>query len=381
MPSSKHEPVYILDAMRTPVVPRNGAFKQLGVEQLAVPVIQTLLRRHGLSAGQIQQVVMGNALYGGGNPARLIALAAGVPETVPAVTIDTQCCSGMDAIALAAEKIQLGKADIVLAGGVESFSRSAIRLHRPVDGGEAVEYARPPFTPWSDRDPDMTFSAAQVAQDFKIDRQQQHEWVINSHKKALGAKPALSEECVEIAGVTVDAATRVMSEKLCQRSPIIAGEGDMAIDVASTALEADAAAWLILVSERWARQHHKTVDVVWQDCLSVGTWADKPPLAAAVACEQLLHSHKLDVNNLAVIELMEAFAVQSVVNAQALDLPLERINLSGGALARGHPIGASGAILLVRLWHELLRQPPESIGLAGIAAAGGLGSATLLRRE
>ncbi|MEX2320930.1 MAG: beta-ketoacyl synthase N-terminal-like domain-containing protein, partial [Saccharospirillum sp.] len=119
--------VYLVAARRTPVAPVKGAFKALSVSDLAVPVIQAVLSDVGFNPADIDQVMLGNALYGGGNPARLIALAAGLHESVPALTLDTQCCSGLDALRLGAQAIASGQADAVLAGGVESTSRRAIR--------------------------------------------------------------------------------------------------------------------------------------------------------------------------------------------------------------------------------------------------------------
>lgn len=377
--------VYIIDGLRTAVVPRHGAFKHLSVQDLAAPVIRQILDRTQVATDAVDAVYVGNALYGGGNPARVLALAAGLPESMPAFSIDTQCCSGMDAATLAARQIQAGAADVVLAGGVESYSRSAIRQHRPLKPSDQPEvYERPPFTPWPERDPEMVVAAARVAVEQNISRQQQHEWVMQSHAKALSAKQQLVTECAPLSAIDFDPAGRSITAKLCQRSALLAGEGEFAVDVASTALQADAAAFVLLVSERWLAKHGDSFStaikpVCWLGAATVGGAADQPPLALPAACRAVLNVNQQAISDITVAEIMEAFAVQAISNTQELGLSDHLVNRSGGALARGHPIGASGAVLLVRLLHEMQQQSSGDLGLAAIAAAGGIASATLLQ--
>ncbi|WP_394170014.1 thiolase family protein [Saccharospirillum alexandrii] len=373
-------PVYLVAARRTPVAPVNGAFKTLGVSDLAVPVIQALLAQTGLSPQQVDQVMLGNALYGGGNPARLIALAAGLPESVPALTIDTQCCSGLDSLRLGAQAIARGQADVVLAGGVESTSRRAMRAHRPLNKDDSPDfYERPAFTPWSDRDPDMADSAARLAHEQGISLDQQNAWAIDSHTKALAAQDRLTNECIPLAGLNVDAATRPLSERLANRTPKVAQWQTCSVNVAGTALQADAAALCLLVSERMlAKLPAGTRAMRWVTDISGGGPADSPPWAIVPVVQRLFERNGLSADQFHCIELMEAYAVQALVNAHQLGLPLDKLNQGGGALARGHPIGASGAILAVRAYHEMMQAPKGSLALAAIAAAGGLASAVVL---
>jgi acetyl-CoA C-acetyltransferase len=165
----------------------------------------------------------GNALYGGGNPARLVALAAGLPEAVPALTLDTQCCSGLDAILLAASRVAAGEADIIFAGGVESYSRSPVRARRPVrEGDEVIAYERPPFSPWPDRDPDLIEAAATLARERGLTRTSQEAFAIQSHSDGRG--DSRSQEIVVTAGLSTDAFSRTLTPELCARLPIIAGD-------------------------------------------------------------------------------------------------------------------------------------------------------------
>ncbi|MEX0623427.1 MAG: thiolase family protein [Saccharospirillum sp.] len=372
--------VYLVAARRTPVAPVKGAFKALSVSDLAVPVIQAVLSDVGFNPADIDQVMLGNALYGGGNPARLIALAAGLPEFVPALTLDTQCCSGLDALRLGAQAIASGQADVVLAGGVESTSRRAIRHHRPLSpDSEPLGYERPAFTPWPDRDPDMADSAARLAHEQGITLLQQNAWAMDSHAKALAAQSRLAGECVELAGLAVDAATRPLTQRLASRTPKIAHWQSGEINVAGTALQADAAAVCLLVSQSMlTRLPAGTRAMRWVADISGGGPADSPPWAIVPVVQRLFERNGLSADHFHRIELMEAYAVQAIVNAHQLGLPLNKVNQGGGALARGHPIGASGAILAVRAYHEMALAPKGSLALAAIAAAGGLASSVVL---
>ena len=365
---------FISSARRTAVAPRRGAFNAVEAHDLAAPVLRACLDDAGITPDAADHVILGNALSGGGNVARLTALAAGLPDGVPALTIDTQCCSGLDAIILATRLVEAGAADVVLAGGVESWSRAPLRARRPKAADEAPAfYERPAFAPFPERDPDMIEAVAELARQRGISRETQNGFAIDSHEKALAARARLAAEIVPVAGLDHDAFTRTLSPKLCARAPVLAGDGETAIDATGVAVEADAAAVVLVVSERRAAGG----GIAILDGLSIGGAPEQPAMALVPAVERLLARHQ---GTPAVIELMEAFAAQALANIDALDLDPTHINLGGGALARGHPIGASGAILAVRLFHELKARPEGTRGLAAIAAAGGLGSALLLQR-
>lgn len=375
----------VIAGKRSAVAPRGGAFADLDVQDIAVPVVHALLRAVDLDPSHIDEIILGNALYGGGNPARLIALAAGVPDHVPALTIDRQCCSGLDAILLAARLIEAGAAHCVLAGGVESYSRSAIRMHRPRGKDEdPVAYDRPPFAPWPERDPDMIAAAATLAEMQRISRGRQSEWAVDSHANATSAtrQGLHAAELVGIdrAPLSSDAFARTLTVPVAMRAPLLAGSPEYGVSSATTAVEADAAAMVLVVSPDMARRLGIGDGVRILDGATIGGAPELPGLAPIEACRLLLHRLSLEPLDFAAIELMEAFAAQAIACADALALPADRLNRGGGALARGHPIGASGVILMVRLFHELMRQPAQSKGLATIASAGGLASALAVAR-
>ncbi len=372
-------PVVIAGATRTAVAPRNGAFKTIEPTELAAAAIGGLLADTGCDPAWVASIRLGNALYGGGNPARVAALAAGLPAASAALTIDSQCCSGLDAIMLAAAEVATGDADAVIAGGLESFSRAPIRQTRPRRPDEAPRaYRRPPFTPWPDRDPDMIVAAATVARERAITRDRQAAFACLSHATALATGPA-DAEIVPVAGLARDAFARRLKPALCGRLPTLAGDHAFGPTAATVAVEADAAAVVLLVAAP-LRDRLRPVrqPVRYLAGRRGGGDPERPAVAPIAVAAELLRTCGIAPDDLALAEIMEAFAAQAIAMIDALGLPPDRVNRGGGALARGHPIGASGAILAVRLWHELQREPPGARGLAAIAAAGGLGSALVL---
>ncbi|CEJ13782.1 putative acetyl-CoA acyltransferase [bacterium YEK0313] len=335
--------VFIVAGRRTAVAPRGGAFGAIEAHALAAAPIGALLTAAGAAPDAIDGVILGNALYGGGNPARVAALAAGLAEAMPAVTVDTQCCAGLDAILAATAEIRAGEAHLVVAGGVESFSRSPLRFRRPRTADESPQgYERPPFTPWADRDPDMIPAAARLAAELEIGRGEQEAYAVESHRKALGAA-AIGAEIAPLAGLARDSFTRRLEPRLCARLP--------ALSVAAA------------------------------HAVTAATDPERPGLAPIAAGRRVLERSARPAAAIVSAEIMEAFAVQAIACLRGLALDPAIVNRNGGALARGHPIGASGAILAVRLWHDLQDAPAGALGLAAIAAAGGLGTALLVERS
>lgn len=367
---------FIIAARRTAVASRDGGFRAVEVHDLAAPVIRAALDDAGIAPNEVDDVILGNALYGGGNPARMAALAAGLPDGVPAMTVDTQCCAGLDAILLAAARVANGEADVVIAGGVESFSRSPLRFLRPGGPDQApLEYQRPPFAPFAERDPDMIEAAAALAVELGISRTAQGAFAVESHRKAL-AGPA-SDEIVPIENIARDAFTRPLSAGVCARLPVLAGDAAHGVTAATVAVEADAAAVVVVVSERIAQRSGTALRIMGG--ARRGGEPERPGLAPIAAADAVLRKHAIASANLTAAEVMEAFAVQAMACADGIGLDPAIVNRGGGALARGHPIGASGAILCVRLFQEAKAAKGGGfLGLAAIAAAGGLGSALLL---
>ncbi|MEO8243141.1 MAG: thiolase family protein, partial [bacterium] len=336
---------YILAARRTAVVPRGGAFRHLSLQALAAPVIGACLEDAGIAAEEVDEVIVSNALGAGGNPARLVALAAGLPERVAGLSIDRQCAGGLDAVLLARAMVASGMADVVVAGGVESYSRRPLRLATDPDGGAALEYDRPAFSPWPERDPEMHVAAAALAERLGILRDAQDAWTIESHRKGL-AKQGIAGEIVALDGQDLDPYTRVLRPEIMRRAKGLAGT----VTMANAAVAADAAAFVVVVSERRARG---TRALRINEGLTLGGRPEEPGLAPVAAISQVLDRAGIAPGDLQVAEIMEAYAVQAMACVQGAGIDPHVVNPGGGALARGHPIGASGAILAVRLFHQL----------------------------
>lgn len=368
--------IVILAARRTAVVPRGGAFKTLDAATLAAAVIHAVLKDAGVAPEEVDDVILGNALSAGGNVARVAALAAGLPGRVPAATLDTQCCAGLDAIRLGAARILAGEARFVIAGGAESFSRAPLRAHRPTDPSAAPQfYSRPAFTPWPERDPDLTQAAGDLAHRLGLSRTAQEAFARDSHAKALAAPPPACE-IVPLAGIDHDPFARMLSPAACARLPALAGEAGFAITAATAAVEADAAAVLLLAAEDAAPAGVPLIR--YGGGRAIGGDPAEPAMVPVDAVRQLLAATGTALTDIGHVELMEAYAVQAMATIDALGLNPARVNAHGGALARGHPIGASGAILAVRAVHAL-RAAGRGRALCAIAGAGGLASAVLFQ--
>lgn len=357
---------FIIGAKRSAVVPRGGAFARFEIEDLGAPVLRAVLAAAGVDPGEVDEVILANALGAGGNPARRVALAAGLPDRVAGLTIDRQCAGGLDAVLLARALVVSGAAEVVVAGGVESHSRRPLRLRTDPDGGPAVAYDQARFTPWADRDPDMAAAAAALADRLGMSRSAQEDWAVASHAKALRADHGA--EIVVLAGQGRDAFTRPLTAAVAARAKALAGT----VTAATTAVAADGAAFVVVVSARRASGAARALRIAGGATL--GADPVQPGLSPLPAIAAALREAGVSAGELALSEVMEAYAVQAIACVQGAALDPARVNLGGGALARGHPIGASGAVLAVRLFHQW----GHGFGLATIAAAGGVGCALVV---
>ncbi|MDO9277722.1 MAG: thiolase family protein [Polaromonas sp.] len=393
MPTPTALPVALIAGWaRSAVAPHGGAFGALQAHDIAAPVIQALLMRAGIAPEKVDAVVVGNALAAGGNPARLVALAAGLPDACAAFSIDTQCCSGLDAVSMAVGLIASGQASVVIAGGVEAWSRSPIRQHRPLRDGDApVAYERPAFAPEPARDPDMLASAARYAATHGWTRATQDAYAVQSHERALAHQAVLADEIVSINDLAHDPYPRRINAALAARMPAAAKyeetkcDGadhlDCSLSALSISAKADGAAFVLLASPEACQALGLKPQAAWVASVSVGCPPETPLLAAEVAARTVLSKAVLaSADALAVIELHDAFAVQGLSFCQALHIDPLQVNRGGGGLARGHPIGASAAVALVRVLAELSHEKPLAFGLTAVAGAGGLGAAAIFQR-
>jgi acetyl-CoA C-acetyltransferase len=368
-----NKPVYIVAATRTSVAPVAGALRDFDYDALAVPPITHCLETAGIAPGDVDELVLSNALGAGGNPARVAVLAAGLPERIAGLSIDRQCVGGLDAVLMAQALINSGQAEIVLAGGSESYSLRPARQFKDSWEAAPIERNQARFTPWPDKDPDMAAAADELARRLRISFERQNEWAIGSHESARAARNRMADEIANPAGVDIahDPFARVLNARLCDRAPRLSGT----VSAANTSVAADGAAMLLVVSEGVFSTLKPSFGLRLCDGATLGGDPALPGIAPVDAIRKILDRQEIRIADVGIVELMEAYAVQAIACADGAGLDQSKINLGGGSLARGHPIGASGAVLAVRLFHELKKS--GGLGLAAIAAAGGLGTAAL----
>jgi acetyl-CoA C-acetyltransferase len=380
----------IIAARRTALGKLGGLHARRRIEALAAPVIRALLADARLGADLVDEVIIGNAIGGGGNPARLIALAAGLPESVPAITLDRQCASGLDAIVAGARMIETGAASAVIAGGAESASTAPWRVAKPANlySEPPHFFSQPAFAPAEHGDPGMIEAAETVAREQRIGRERQDRFALESHRRAIEAADGgiFAGEIVPLGASAAEAADeaprRALSPALLARMPPLVAAGDT-VTAGNSCRINDGAAAVLIVSDALHRRLGAPPGLAFAGAASAGIEPWRLGLAAVAAAARLRERTGAIPREIDAIELNEAFAAQVLATADQLDLDSARLNAHGGALAYGHPYGASGALLVVRLFTRLIRAPRQgnaaTSGLALIAAAGGVGTAALFR--
>lgn len=376
----------IVAARRTPIGRVRGALRRLRVEELAAPLIQAVMRDASLQPDMIDDVILGNAAGPGGNVARVSALQAGLPVSIPGVTVDRQCGSGLEAINLAARLIEAGAGDVYLAGGVESTSTAPLRY----DIGDGVEppmpFTRARFAPEFIGDPEMGEAAENVARQNKISRSRQDAFALRSHQKATSSQRAqrFKHEIVVLQGVdglvSIDECPRADTtlEKLTALTPVFAADGT--VTAGNACPINDGAAVVAVMSQERAKILGLTEGLVVIDSTVAGVDPKFLGLGPVPAVRKLMKRRSLEMSDIDLIEFNEAFAAQVIACCDQLEVMEAQLNVGGGALALGHPYGASGAILMVRLFTELVRSDGGMTGLATLGIGGGMGLATLVER-
>ncbi|MFD5277734.1 thiolase family protein [Pseudarthrobacter sp. NPDC058362] len=375
----------IVAARRTPVCRTNGALRGLRAHDLLAPVLSRLVSDSGVGPSSVTDVVIGNAVGGGGNVARFALLEAGLPVEVPGLTVDRQCGSGLDAIVLAGGLVAAGGNPLYLAGGVESTSTAPLRAY-PDDDGVPEFFARARFVPARYGDPDMGVAAENVAREFGVGRERQDAFALRSHRRALAAAAAgrFAAETVPLAGLsgTVsadDGPRRGLSPAVMARFPAAFVEGGT-VTAGNSCFDADAASAVVITSVQRARELGAADGLL---VLGTDTSGVEPQLlgvGAATAARKVLAAAGVTASQLDLVEFNEAFAAQTLASLDLLGIDPEAANLDGGALALGHAYGASGAVLVTRLLAQARAvDRPGLLGLAMISIAGGMGTAALLQ--
>jgi len=365
---------YLISAVRTPVTPIGGEQKNIAVHKMAAALLNETLGRVNIPKSAVDAVLISNAMGGGGNSARLCVLEASFSNKLLGTSIDRQCVGGLDAIIQAVKQIQYGEANIVLAGGVESFSLRPERHFPTKWNTKAIPLERPPFFPTDDPTLPLGDFMSPLKKEYAISTRDEFEWVKNSHQKALAHKALLDEEVFHVANTkAIDPFAREITWEMFQKSAAKFGDPHPC----NTAPKADGAAFVAVVSEEIVKAYDLQEYVEILDGFTIGGAPENFPILPATAMKQILEKNTLNWNNISQLELMEAYAVQAILCASLSGAPHNIINPHGGAISRGHPIGASGAVLAVHLFHSL--KNTNKIGIASIAGAGGLASTLLLK--
>jgi acetyl-CoA C-acetyltransferase len=372
----------IIAARRTPIGTAGHALRQMPVEDLAAPVLRSLAGELGESAARIEQVVLGNCMGPGGNTARVAALAAGLPVTTPGLTVDLQCGSGLAAITTACSLIRTGCRGPILAGGAESASTAPWRLWPPRSGDEEPRrYTRAPFAPPEVGDPDMGVAADALARAAGIGRERQDRYAVRSHERAALAQERgrFAAELVPLLGLNRDERVRtgISAAKLARLRPAFTEGGT--VTAGNSCGVNDGAAAVALIDEQ-ARARAGLPGLACADWAICGVDPNLPGRGPVPAIRALLERNSLNLDDIGAIEINEAFAGQVLACCDELGLDEHRVCPDGGALALGHPWGASGAVLAVRLFSQMVREDGPDRGLAAIAVGGGLGVALLVER-
>jgi acetyl-CoA C-acetyltransferase len=390
----KVQAVYILSAVRTPIGKFGGAMASCTAADMGVVAASTAMDRAGVRPEQIEETIFGNARQAGGgpNPARQISARSGVPQEVPAFTVNKACASGMKSIALAYQAITLGDSSCILAGGTESMSRlpyylDGARWGYRLGNQELVDgmYRDGFFCPLAQMV--MGETAEVLAGQYKISRDEQDEFALTSQARAARAIAAGRLDA-EIAPVTIQGrkGTTIFSrdehpfpdasmEKLAKLPPIFSATGT--ITAGNSSGITDGAAAMVVASEHFVKQNNLKPLARITAVSSAGVDPRTMGIGPVPALQKLADKHNLRVQDFGLIELNEAFAAQVLACDRVLNFNRDRLNVNGGAIALGHPIGCTGTRITVTLLHEMLKRNTKR-GVATLCVSGGMGMALAL---
>ncbi|PRX41318.1 acetyl-CoA C-acetyltransferase [Planifilum fimeticola] len=382
----------IVSAVRTAIARRGGALKDWEPHIYGAEVVKEAIRRARVDPEEIDDVIFGNALAGGGNVARLTALQAGLSLEVPGVTIDRQCGSGMNAVALAALAVQGGAGEIFVAGGTESMTRAPYLLEppsKPFDRNPP-RFVRRLLSPEHIGNPPMGITAENLAEKYRITREEQDRYALVSQRRMARAmeKGLFREQIVpltipgkqgELLLFDTDEHPRPeTSLEVLSRLPPAFKEGGTVTAGNSSGVN-DGAAALVVMSRRMAESRGLTPLATVRGFAVAGVDPNLMGIGPVPATKKLLKREGLALEDIDLIELNEAFAAQVLACARELPLDMEKVNVNGGAIAHGHPIAATGAILVTKLVYEMNRRNARR-GLVTACIGGGQGIAVLLER-
>jgi acetyl-CoA C-acetyltransferase len=385
----------ILSAARTPIGSFNGALASVPAPKLGAAAIAGALERAGVAADQVDEVVMGCVVTAGVGqaPARQAAIHAGLPDSTPCVTVNKVCGSGMKAVLLADQMIRAGDANVVVAGGMENMSAAPFMLPKARTGygygnGELVDALFHDGLRDAYEAGAMGVFADACASDCNVPREAQDEYAVESYKRAQSAieDGRFDAEVVKVVVPGKKGDTEVVRDeepfrtdfaKIPTLRPAFTKEGT--VTAANASKINDGAAALVVASEEWAAENGRRP---LARIVATAQHSQKPAefsTAPIDAMRKVLDKAGLTVNDIDLFEVNEAFAVVALAAKDALGIPLEKLNVNGGAVALGHPIGASGARILTTLVHAMQARGAKR-GMAGICIGGGEATAVVVEQ-
>ncbi|MGC2057752.1 MAG: acetyl-CoA C-acetyltransferase [Candidatus Sulfotelmatobacter sp.] len=385
--------VYILSAVRTPIGKFGGSLASLTSVDIGAVAAKAAIERAGIQPEQVEETIFGSARQAGAgpNPARQISIRSGVPQEVPAFTVNKACASGLKSIALAYQAILLGDSSCILAGGTESMSRVPYYLEARwgyrLGNQDLVDgmYRDGFFCPMAKMV--MGETAELLAEHYKISREEQDEFALQSQARAARAITAgrFDDELVPVIIETKKGTTTFSSdehpftdatmEKLGKLAPVFSKTGT--VTAGNSSGITDGAAAVVLANEHFVKTNNLKPLARISAVSSAGVDPRNMGIGPVPALRKLEDKHNLRLNEFGLIELNEAFAAQVIACDRELNFNRDRLNVNGGAIALGHPIGCTGTRITVTLLHEMLKRNTRR-GVATLCISGGMGMALAL---
>ncbi len=382
----------IVAAVRTAIADAyKGALASTSIYQIGTASIVEAIRRSGVPAEEIDDLVLGECLQGGGDIARYLANEIGLPPDTPGLAVNRQCATGMAALSIAAATIRAGMDRVVVAGGVESMTQAPITYRKsPVPYGIPEQWLSPSH-PDSAEAPNMNMMVTvgeNTARSVGISREEMDEWALGSHQKAVAAIDGgrFAAEIVPMEVRSWSGTTMFDTDEHPRRDStleklgslrVLSGVPDGTITAGNSSPLNDGSAALVVADGDYADAHDLPVLGVVRSWCSVGVPPADTGLAPTLAIPRAVQRAGLTMDDISLIEINEAFASMTVGTIKVLDLDPSIVNVNGGAVALGHPVGCSGARIVVTLLHELARRG-GGFGVASLCAGGGMGAAMVV---
>ncbi|MBI3609089.1 MAG: thiolase family protein [Nitrospirae bacterium] len=393
--------VVIVDGVRTPIGSFGGAIKEATGHQLGQQVVQGILKRTRLDPDLIEEVIFGCVIQSSDatNLARVVSLMAGLPIRIPAYTVQRNCSSGLQSIVNAYQNIQCGDADVQIAGGIEAMSRSPY-ISRDMRWGKRLRHAEFIDTLWEGLTDAfcgqiMGVTAENLAEEFKITREEQDAFALESHRRAVQAvkENRFRDEILPVTLPKTGSRNRVPQPPFAQdeapnpdldqtqlaQYPPIFKEGGTVTAGNSCPLNDGAAAVLVMSAEHARELNYEPLGYV-RSYAFIGVEPQRMGIGPALAIPKALEKANLRLQDIRLFEINEAFAAQYLAVERMLKLDREIVNVNGGAIALGHPVGMTGTRLVITLLREMKRRG-LSLGVASMCVGGGLGAAMVLERK